>query len=83
VRDLFDGHREPSDQLREFIEMLGIVVLDGLREPEQAFVVAQQRHIAWHDRGRGLHRIAHGHQIDLGHLVTLSRESGIGSVGVE
>ena len=31
---LFDGHREPPDQLGQFVQMFGIMVLNGSREPD-------------------------------------------------
>ena len=46
VCDLFDRYREPPDELRELVQMIGIPVFDGLCEPEQAFIsVAVSR---WH-----------------------------------
>jgi hypothetical protein len=36
---LFDGHRQPSDQPRDFFQALGIVSFDRLSQPHQAFVI--------------------------------------------
>jgi hypothetical protein len=36
---LFDRHGEPGDQPRDLIQMLGLMRFNGLREPQQAFVV--------------------------------------------
>src|SRR5437879_6700331 len=63
---LFDRHGEPGDQPRDFIQVLGIMRFNGLREPKQAFVVAHGGNVAWDDRryrayqvGRnGWHRIS-------------------------
>ena len=43
---LFDRHREPRNQPRNLIQMLGIMLLNGLRKPEKAFVVTHSRNIA-------------------------------------
>jgi hypothetical protein len=38
--DLFDRNGEPSDQFRNFVQLLGILRLNRLREPDEAFVIA-------------------------------------------
>jgi hypothetical protein len=76
---LLDGHREPSDQLCEFVEVAGIMVLDGSDEPPQTFVVAQERNFAGHDRRRGLHGVGLG----VGHLITFLANPAIGSLRAE
>jgi hypothetical protein len=63
---LFDRHGEPGDQPSDFIQVLGIVRFNGLREPKQAFVVTHGGNVAWDDRGyradqvgrNGWHRIS-------------------------
>ena len=45
--------------------MIGIMLLDGLDEPAQAFVVAQDRNVAGHNRRRCLEGV-----LDIGHLIT-------------
>ena len=47
---LFDRHGEPADQPRDLIQMLGIMLFNGLREPKQAFVVTHGGNVAWDDR---------------------------------
>ena len=46
---LLDRHGEPGDQSRDFIQMLGIMRFNGLREPKQAFVVAHGGNVAWNN----------------------------------
>ena len=41
--DLFDGNSEPTDQPRDLVQIFGIVILDRLRQPNEAFVVAHRR----------------------------------------
>jgi hypothetical protein len=60
---LFDRYGEPGDQPRDFIQMLGIMRFNGLREPKQAFVVTHGGNVAWNNRryradqvGNGWHR---------------------------
>jgi hypothetical protein len=48
--DLFDRNSEPPDQPRNLVQMLGIAILNRLREPDQAFVIAQDGDILWDDR---------------------------------
>jgi hypothetical protein len=63
---LLDRHGKPGDQPRDFVQMLGIVRFNGLREPKQAFVVTHGGNAAWNNRryradqvGRsGWHRIS-------------------------
>jgi hypothetical protein len=40
MRRLFDRDGESCDQLRNLIQMLGIMIFNGSREPKQALVVA-------------------------------------------
>ena len=40
---LFDRDGEPADQPRHLVQVLGIMLFNGLREPTQTFVVAQGR----------------------------------------
>jgi hypothetical protein len=47
---LLDRHGEPGDQPRDFIQVLGIMRFNGLREPKQAFVVTHGGNVAWDDR---------------------------------
>ena len=37
---LFDRDSEPADQPRNFVQMLGIMIFNGLCQPKQALVVA-------------------------------------------
>ena len=63
---LLDRDGEPRDQPRHLVEMRGIMIFNGLREPKQALVVAHGGNIAWDDRRRpawlvgriGWHRIS-------------------------
>src|ERR1700694_159304 len=48
--DLLDRNREPPDQPRNLVQLLGILVLKGLRKPDEAFVIAHRGHVARHDR---------------------------------
>ena len=47
---LLDRHGEPRDQPRDLIQMFGIVLLNGLRKPKQAFVVTHGGNVAWNNR---------------------------------
>jgi hypothetical protein len=47
---LFDRNDEASDQSCDFVQMLGIMFRNGLREPNQAFVITQGRNVAGYDR---------------------------------
>ncbi len=47
---LFDRDDEASDQPSDFVKMLRIMFGHGLRQPDQAFVIAQGRDIAGYDR---------------------------------
>jgi hypothetical protein len=58
--DLFDRNREPPDQPCNLVQTLGIVILDGLCEPNEAFLIAHRGDVVWDD---GRHR---SHQIGLG-----------------
>jgi hypothetical protein len=66
--DLFDRHREPSDQLRNLIQMLGILFLNSLGKPKQAFIIAHRGDVAWNDRGYRLQQVGQDvwHQITSG-----------------
>jgi hypothetical protein len=48
--DLLDRNREPPDQPRKLVQMLGIVIPDGLREPNEAFVIAHRGYVARNER---------------------------------
>src|SRR6266850_6405753 len=54
---LLDRHGEPGDQPRDFIQVLGIMRFNGLREPKQAFVVTQGGNVAWDDRGNRAYQV--------------------------
>jgi hypothetical protein len=62
---LLDRHGEPGNQLRDLIQMPGIVRFNGFREPKQAFIVTHGGNVGW-DNGRygadqvgsGWHRIS-------------------------
>jgi hypothetical protein len=63
---LFDRYSQAPDQPRHFIELHGVVILDRLREPDEALVVGHRRHIAWNDRWHraiGMIEMSDGHQI--------------------
>jgi hypothetical protein len=47
---LFDRDSQSSDQPRDFVELLVIVIPDGPCEPGKAFIVAHRPQIAWDDR---------------------------------
>ena len=47
---LLDRHSEPGDQSRDLIQMLGIMLFNGAREPKQAFLVTQGGNVAWDNR---------------------------------
>src|ERR1700726_1441930 len=48
--DLFDRHGKAPDQSRPLVQKLGILFFNGLREPNQAFVIGQGGDVARHDR---------------------------------
>lgn len=52
---LFDRHGEPPDQPRDFVQMVGIVLRDGLCKPNQALVIAHLGGV-WNGRRRWPHR---------------------------
>ena len=52
---LFDRHGEPPDQPRDFVQMVGIVLRDGLCKPNEAFVIAHLGGV-WEGRPRWSHR---------------------------
>jgi hypothetical protein len=58
--DLFDRDREPRDQPRDLVQVVGIVFFDRLGKPNQALIVAQRGDIAWHD---GRHRFHQNGQV--------------------
>jgi hypothetical protein len=41
---LFDRHDEPPDQPRDFVQTVAVVIPDGLREPNEALIVAHLRY---------------------------------------
>ena len=47
---LLDRHCEPRDQPRHLIQMFGIVLFNGSREPKQALVIADGGNVPWNDR---------------------------------
>jgi hypothetical protein len=47
---LFDGDSEAPDQPRNFVQLAGIGIRDGLRQPNQAFVIAQRGYVPRNDR---------------------------------
>ena len=54
---LLDRHGEPGNQPRDLIQMLGIMLFNGLREPKQAFVVTHGGNVAWNDRRYGADQV--------------------------
>ena len=62
---LFDRHREPPDQPRDFVKMVGIVLCDDLSEPNEALVVAHLGGV-WDGRRRWSHRDG----LDVWHRIT-------------
>jgi hypothetical protein len=53
---LLDRHGEPGDQPRDLIQMFGIMLFNGPREPKQAFVVTHGGNVAWDDRRYGAYQ---------------------------
>src|SRR5437870_5116408 len=53
-RRLFDGHRKPSDQLGNLVQLAGIGLRDGARQPLQTLIIAQRGNLVGDDRGRRL-----------------------------
>jgi hypothetical protein len=51
--DLFDRNGKAPDQSRHLVKLRGILFFNGLREPNQAFIVAQGRDVTRHDRRNG------------------------------
>src|SRR6266851_271579 len=43
---LFDRHHEPPDQPRDFVQTVAVVIPHGLREANEALVVAHRRYFA-------------------------------------
>jgi hypothetical protein len=72
---LFDGDGEPSDQPRHLVQLVGVMLLDGLRKPDEAFVVAHRRDVAGNDRGGVFDEIG----LDVWHRIT-SAKSGTAEV---
>jgi hypothetical protein len=58
--NLFDGHREPSNQSRHLFQMLRIMLFDGFGEPREAFVVAQGGDVVGDNAGNRAGRIGLG-----------------------
>ena len=48
--DLLDRNREPPDQPRNLVQLVGILILNGLRKPNKAFVIAHRGSVARNDR---------------------------------
>jgi hypothetical protein len=71
--DLFDRNREPPDQPRNLVQMLGILIPDGLREPNDAFVIAHRGYVVWDHRR---HRPYASGQ-DVWHRITSSKSGTI------
>ena len=71
--DLFDRNREPPDQPRNLVQMLGILIPDGLREPNDAFVIAHRGYVVWHHRR---HR-PYASGLDVWHRITSSKPGTI------
>jgi hypothetical protein len=69
--DLLDRNREPPDQPRNLVQMLGIVIPDGLCEPNEAFVIAHRGYVV---RNHRWHRFPQIGQ-DISHRIT-SMKSG-------
>jgi hypothetical protein len=40
--DLFDSNRKPSDQPCDLVQLLAILRLNGLRKPDETFVIAHR-----------------------------------------
>jgi len=72
---LLDRDSEPSDQPRDLVQFVGIAILDRLRKPDEALVIAHRRHLARNDRRRWLNVI----KLEIRHQVTFA-ESILGSV---
>jgi hypothetical protein len=70
---LFDRNGQSPDQPREFVQIVGILLPDRLREPSEALVVAHQGDVTGNDRRRSPHEIG----LDVWHLVTSLSESGV------
>jgi hypothetical protein len=51
--DLFDRNGEAPDQSCYFVQVLGIMFFNSLREPNQAFVITQGRDVAGDNRWNG------------------------------
>jgi hypothetical protein len=64
--DLFDRDREPSDQPRHLVQLIGIVIRDRLCQPNETFVIAHGGNFAGNDRWRRLQEIS----LDSWHLTT-------------
>jgi hypothetical protein len=64
--DLFDRDREPSDQPCNLVQTFGIVILDSLCEPNEAFLIAHRGDVVWDD---GRHR-SHQIGLDVWHRIT-------------
>jgi hypothetical protein len=73
--DLLDRNGEPSDQPRNLVQFVSTAILDRLRKPDEAFVIAHRGHVARNDRRRWLHVI----KPEVWHRVT-SAKSIVGSV---
>ena len=44
--NLFYRHGQPPDQARQFVQMFGIMIPHGLRQPHQAFVITHRGNVA-------------------------------------
>ncbi len=70
--DLFDRNREPPDQHSNLVQTLEIVVPNGLRKPNEAFLIAHRGNVAWNERRHRSHQIG----LDVWHRIT-SWEPGV------
>jgi hypothetical protein len=64
--DLFDCDREPADQPRHLVQLLGIPVLNGAGKPNKAFVIAHRGYVAGNDRRHRPYEIG----LDVWHRIT-------------
>jgi hypothetical protein len=63
---LFDCDGEASDQPRQFVQIVKILLPDRVGEPDQALVVTHHRDVTGNDRRGGFHKIG----LDVWHLVS-------------
>src|SRR5258708_24901610 len=75
--DLFDRNREPSDQPRNLVQLLGILRLNGLGKQGETLVIAHRGYVIWHDRR---HRPDESGQ-QVWHRITSNGSSGAADPG--